>query len=80
MTSFFGASRTPTGTPSNPAETAARVENLKNSIKNELALQNVQELMNVSAMSDTSLFGSVLTAAAESDGKVLRQVRPKTWL
>ncbi|RDX43984.1 hypothetical protein K466DRAFT_646284 [Polyporus arcularius HHB13444] len=45
MTSFFGASRTPTATPSSPAETAARVENLKNSIRNEVALQNAQELM-----------------------------------
>ncbi|KAM5544607.1 hypothetical protein V8D89_001505 [Ganoderma adspersum] len=46
MTSLFGASRTPTGAPSSPAEVAARLESIKSSIRNELALQNAQELMN----------------------------------
>ncbi|KAI1786775.1 Tim10/DDP family zinc finger-domain-containing protein [Ganoderma leucocontextum] len=45
MTSLFGASRTPTSVPSSPAEVAARLESIKNSIRNELALQNAQELM-----------------------------------
>ncbi|EIW57821.1 uncharacterized protein TRAVEDRAFT_48850 [Trametes versicolor FP-101664 SS1] len=44
MTSLFGGkSSTPTR---DPAETAVRLEQLKSSIQNQLALQNVQEIMN----------------------------------
>ncbi|KAI0788080.1 Tim10/DDP family zinc finger-domain-containing protein [Fomes fomentarius] len=49
MTSLFGATRGPSPTSSpdvNFTEVAARVASLKSSIRNELALQNVQELMN----------------------------------
>ncbi|CDO77185.1 hypothetical protein BN946_scf184705.g10 [Trametes cinnabarina] len=43
MTSLFGGSSSSTSTP---ADMAARLEQVKNSIHNELALQNAQELMN----------------------------------
>ncbi|KAL7279398.1 hypothetical protein PYCCODRAFT_1480595 [Trametes coccinea BRFM310] len=43
MASLFGGSSSSTSTP---ADMAARLEQVKNSIHNELALQNAQELMN----------------------------------
>ncbi|KAI0654686.1 Tim10/DDP family zinc finger-domain-containing protein [Cubamyces menziesii] len=43
MTSLFGGSSNPTASS---ADMAARLEQVKNSIHNELALQNAQELMN----------------------------------
>ncbi|KAI0636162.1 Tim10/DDP family zinc finger-domain-containing protein [Trametes polyzona] len=47
MTSLFGGSSTPARSPAAPhAETAARVEQLKSTIQNQLALQNAQEIMN----------------------------------
>ncbi|KAI0709840.1 Tim10/DDP family zinc finger-domain-containing protein [Earliella scabrosa] len=46
MTSLFGATRGAQPPTSSPDELAARVASIKNSIRNEVALQNAQELMN----------------------------------
>ncbi|KAI0749904.1 Tim10/DDP family zinc finger-domain-containing protein [Daedaleopsis nitida] len=45
MSSLFGGLRDSPAPTSSPDEVAARMASIKSSIRNELALQNVQELM-----------------------------------
>lgn len=57
----------------------ARVENLKASIRNEVALQNAQELMEVDGSDSFVVVRSPCLRMPESQQQMLPEVRPEAW-